>query len=183
MRHQVELLRVLHDPLGYYRPWAEHGKNLAAVQRSALNAWLGQRHRLPAYVAPPAAQQRLVERLLRGWSRLPATAYLLGCAKHRRRVLGSRHLLSLAPQAHAFMRLPFAESLQPLGPVLDNDALQAWGAAYLLHGLRAHLPDWLSARVRLWFAGLTVPALEASDKDNFDMACFWSAWGYAADVS
>lgn len=184
MHPRADLLRLLHDPLSYYRPWQQAGRRLAPVQRSALNTWLSKRYALPAYREPPATQIVFTRRLLREWSRLPQVAYLLACAKHRRRLMGSSLFLSQPAPVHAFLRLPFAECELALPQRLDNDALHGWGAAYLLEGLHGRIPDWLQARARLCFAGLTLPPITLPrGPDDFDLTCFWSAWNHAANLS
>jgi len=183
MHHAPELLRLLHDPVGYYRPWRQACATLQPAQRSALNAWLVQQHALPAYSAPPAGQDALTRRLVQGWARLPQVAYLLACAKHRERLLGDRRFLQLPAAVHALLRLPFASAGDTGVDVQDPGSLQAWGAAYLLQGLQGQLPPWLQARLRLCFHGLALPPLSPRcHRDPFDMSCFWSAWNHAEDL-
>jgi len=184
MHRDADLLRLLHDPLRYYAPWREARAQVTPSQRTALNAWLSECHVLPAYSVPVAAQLPLTLRLTAGWARLPATAYLLGCGKQRRHVLGSALLLTLPPHVQAFLRLPFAEcALRPPAQV-DERSLRAWGAAYLLEGLQQRVPDWMIARARLCFADLQLPPLTLPrGNDDFDMTCFWSAWNHAAHLS
>lgn len=177
-------LRILHDPLAYYRPWSAAEPLLAGPQRSAVNRWIGQAHALPPAPADPGVANPLADRLIRTWWRIPATAWLLACARHRRHVLGARWLPAQPPVLHAFLRLGFPESpvqwAQPPAP----DMLLAWGGQQLHHGLRGQLPDWLHARLALWFVGLPdPPASAATSTVAFDMTCFLSAWNHAADLS
>lgn len=184
MHRRAELMRLLHDPMGYYRPWQQAALQVAPAQRSALNAWLKQRHALPGYSPPPADQIVLAQRLIQGWARLPQAAHLLACGKHRQRLMGSRAFVSLPGQVHAFLRLPFAPCDLVVPDVQDENSLRAWGAAYLLEGLQGRVPHWLHARARLWFAGLPLPPLTlAQGANDFDMTCFWSAWNHAANLS
>ena len=186
MPARPDLLRVLHDPLQYYAPWHQAGAKLQPAQRSALNAVLVQRFALPAYQRPPPHQQLLTERLVAGWSRLPGAAYLVACAKHRHRLMGSRAFVGLPRPVHAFLRLPFATCGPTAVDVEDADSLRAWGAAYLLAGLQEQMPPWLRARAQLCLAG---PAQSAPARGSaefagpFDITCFWSAWHHAANVS
>ncbi|MGE6332994.1 hypothetical protein [Stenotrophomonas sp. NPDC077659] len=184
MSTHADLLRVLYDPVQYYRPWRQASAALQPAQRTALNGWLAQRHALPAYAPPPAEQRACIQRLVAGWARLPDAAYLMACARHRHRLMGSRAFVRLPRPVHAFLRLPFA----PCGPspvdVEDEYSLRAWGAACLLHGLHDHVPSWVLARARLCFTGLVVPPhAGAGPGDAFDMTCFWSAWNHAANLS
>jgi type III secretion system OrgA/MxiK family protein len=181
MRTSLETLRVLHDPLSYYRPWRQSAATLAPHQRSSLNAWLSQRYDLPGYNEPLPEQRQLSQRLLQGWSRLPAVAYLMACAKLRRRLMGARDFLSRPAQVHMFLRLGFEECPLAAPAMLDDEALLGWGAAYLCEGLAGHWADWLHARLPLCFVGLPVPSLALQRNTvDFDMTCFWSAWNYAA---
>ncbi len=151
------------------------------MQRSALNHWLAATAALAAYAPPIAPQEALVTRVLAGWSRLPATAWLMACAKQRNSVLGSRLLLRQPPVVHAFLLLGFAPA--PGGPVLGPAELLAWGGDYLQAGLRDHVPAWLTDRVALWFSGLPRPTGgPCATQTAFDMTCFWSAWNHAADL-
>lgn len=177
-------LRILHDPLAYYRPWLAAGRLLAAPQRSALNRWICQTHALPPAPADMDALVPLAGRLVRGWRRIPAAAWLLACARHRRHVLGARWLPTQPPALHAFLRLGFPEeSIRwPYPPT--PDMLLAWGGQQLQHGLRGQVPDWLHARIALWFVGLPpLPAAVADPVPSLDMTCFLSAWNHAADLS
>ena len=184
MYRHADLMRLLHDPLSYYAPWRGASAQMAPAQRTALNAWLGERHALPAYRAPAADQLALSLRLTAGWRRLPDVAHLLGCGKHRRRLLGSPALLTLPAHVQTFLRLPFAECTLHAPAVPDEGSLRAWGAAYLLEGLQTRVPDWMLARMRLCFAGLPLPPLTLPmGSDDFDMTCFWSAWNHAAHLS
>ncbi len=184
MHPTVDALRVAHDPASYYRPWAQRIDALPARQRSALNRWLVSRYALPPSSSIARGQQPLSMRLISGWRRLPATAWLMACAKQRSRLMGSRLLFSQPPLVHAFLRLRFDETeLPPCSSPLVADTLLAWGAEHLRTGLRGHIPDWLGDRMNLCFAGLPRPLHPApSGPDKFDMTCFWSAWNHAADL-
>lgn len=184
MHTHVELIRLLHDPLSYYAPWRLSSGQMVPAQRTALNAWLCEHHALPPYSTPAAEQATLCLRLTAGWGRLPEVAYLLGCGKHRRRVLGSPLLLSLPAHVQTFLRLPFAECTLHAPAVADERSLRAWGAAYLLEGLKGRVPAWMLTRMRLCFAGLPLPPLNLPmGTDDFDMTCFWSAWNHVAHLS
>jgi len=181
MRALHEHIRVLHDPVGYYRPWRNHADTLLPGQRAALNDWLTRHHQLPP--CHDVGTSFLARRLLEGWSRVPAAAYLVACAKQRRRLLGWRGLLDQPSTVHGFLKQGFAESAVQLRE-LDTESLAGWGAAYMQHGLRDRLPAWMLARLALWFYGLPAPPQETLSGENasFDMTCFWSAWHHAADV-
>ncbi|GAB3066988.1 hypothetical protein GCM10027214_37660 [Stenotrophomonas tumulicola] len=176
------MLRVLHDPVAYYRPWQGRVDRLAPTQRGALNRWLAERHGLPAYTAPTPPQHGMVERLLADWSRLPRVAYLLACAKQRRRLMGSRLFLAQAPQVHGFLRLGFAESRDGID-ISRHEDLLAWGGSYLCGGLQGRVPDWMAVRAALWFDGLPGHAAPSQPAATFDLTCFWSAWHHAAQLS
>lgn len=176
------MLRVLHDPAAYYRPWQGRVDQLAPVQRGALNQWLAQHHDLPAYTDPTPPQHGMVERLLADWPRLPRAAYLLACAKQRRRLMGSRLFLAQGPQVHGFLRLGFAESRDGI-EIFRHEDLLAWGGGYLCRGLQGRVPDWMSVRAVLWFRGLPGGAAPLQSAAAFDLTCFWSAWNHAAQLS
>lgn len=177
------LLRVLHDPVAYYRPWAARADALLPRQRSALNAWLARCHALPPYAPGSPAQDLLVDRLLGSWERVPRVAWLMACARQRRWLAASPLYLQQPPQVHAFLRLGLAEDPPPPVPLRDADTLMAHGGAVLLHGLADRIPGWLRARMALWFHGLPPPpgALRRT-VPPFDPTCFWSAWTHAADL-
>ena len=177
-------LRILHDPLAYYRPWQAAGASLSMSQRSALNRWISLTHALPRAPADLGAGSALVDRLIRGWWRMPAAAWLLACAGHRRHVLGARWLTAQPPVLHAFLRLGFPEVSIRWSHPPPPDMLLAWGGQQLQHGLRSHVPDWLHARIGLWFEGLPeLPEAAGGAVQPFDMTCFLSAWNHAADLS
>ena len=75
--------------------------------------------------------------------RVPATAWLLACARHRRHVLGARWLPSQPPALHAFLRLGWPETSACWPAPPTPELLLAWGGGQLQHGLRGHLPDYL----------------------------------------
>lgn len=177
----VETAQVLYDPVGYFRPWRPHAAGLSAAQRSALNGWLARQHRLPVPALHDVEQPSAPGRLIKGWQRLPAVAWLLACGAHRRSLLGSRLLLRQPPMLHAFLML---ETPTVAGTsTLSADVLLGWGAQYLQQGLQPHLPAWLVARIGLWFAGLPEPASPPPlARVPFDMGCFWSAWTHAANL-
>lgn len=180
IRH--DMVRVLHDPVGYYRPWEGRLDGLMPTQRGALNRWLAHTYALPGYAPPGAAQEAATARLVAGWPRIPATAWLMACAKQRNSVLGSRLVLQQPPVVQTFLMLGFTPA--PAGPVLDAEALLAWGGDHLQAGLRDHLPAWLVARIGLWFSGLPRSAeAPSAARTPFDLTCFWSAWNHAADLS
>lgn len=181
MHRRLELLRLLYDPLAYYRPWAKVAMEFQPAQRSALNAWLCQKYQLPAYSAVADAHASLTTRLVQGWGRLPITVYLMACAKHRPQLLASRQLLHQSVRVQNFLRLPFAASLQPLTGAVEQDRMQAWGWQYLHAGLRDQMPAWLLTRMSLYSVGL--PTEVCAETEEFDFACFWSAWNYAANLS
>ncbi|WP_349985366.1 hypothetical protein ABRP17_007965 [Stenotrophomonas sp. WHRI 8082] len=184
MQTLPERLQILHDPVSYFRPWVTRQGTLNPVQRSAANAWICQTRQLPG--APPDADatSALASRLIRGWQRLPATAWLLACARHRRHVLGARWLPSQPPPLHAFLRLGFADAATPWPQPPTPEQLLAWGGRQLQEGLHDPLPAWLHARMALWFAGLpALPAAVTAHPAPFDMTCFLSAWTHAADLS
>lgn len=182
MLHTDDALRVMHDPLSYYRPWLQRAESLRARQRSALNGWLVRTHALRDPTPLTGDQAAVADRLLAHWPRLPATAWLMACAKQRRVLMGSRVLLGQPPVVHAFLRLGFAEASQPLRVPLQPDDLLAWGGDHLQRGLRDRIPDWLADRLRLCFSGLPPPPSHGVDANEFDMTCFWSAWNHAADL-
>lgn len=177
-RMPTETLRIVQDPLGYYRPWRAARTRLTGPQRGALNRWLWQQHRLEPYSDVPLHQRDIGQQLLTGWARLPAAAYLMACAKHRSVLAGSPLYLQQPPVVHAFLRLRFSESAQPLA-LQHSDDLLCWGASYLLQGLQGQVPGWLQQRMALWFSGLPLPPLPA---DHFDLSCFWSAWHHASQL-
>lgn len=176
-------LRILHDPISYYRPWLALELPGVAAQRSALNRWICQTHGLPS-ASSRTVPGPLADRVIRGWRRVPATAWLLACARHRRHVLGSRWLPTQPPALHAFLRLGWPETSACWSAPPAPEMLLAWGGQQLQLGLGGHLPDWLHARLGLWFAGLpVVPAATLDAPPTFDMTCFLSAWNHAADLS
>ena len=177
-------LRILHEPLAYYRPWQAAGASLSASQRSALNRWIAHAHALPRAPTGCDVGNPLVDRMIRGWRRMPAAAWLMACGAHRRHVLGARWLPTQPPALHAFLRLGFPEAAVHWPQPPPPDMLLAWGGLQLQHGLRTHLPDWLHARIALWFEGLpALPASAGCSPPSFDMTCFLSAWNHAADLS
>jgi hypothetical protein len=179
-----ERLRILHDPVAYYRPWQAAPAALSASQRSALNRWLCQAHRLPPAPADGGTPAPLVDRLTRGWGRIPTAAWLLACAGHRRHVLGARWLATQPPVLHAFLRLGFPEACVRWPQPPTPEMLLAWGGQQLQQGLRSQLPDWLHARIALWFEGLpSPPSAAVAGIHPFDMTCFLSAWNHAEDLS
>lgn len=176
-----DTLRVLHDPAGYYRPWQGRLHGIAPAQRGALNQWLTDTHGLPPHAPAPASHEAAAARLIAGWQRIPAAAWLMACAKQRNSVLGSRLLLQQPPVVQNFLLLGFTPV--PATHVLGGDALLAWGGDHLQAGLRDHLPSWLVSRIALWFSGLTRSTEAAPTVDTpFDITCFWSAWNHAADL-
>ena len=181
MQANAEALRILHDPTGYYRPWQGRLGSLSSGQRAALNAWLTERFALPGAPVTGAIPDTLATRVIDGWQRLPATAWLMACAAHRGSLLGSRMLLRQPPAVHAFMLLGFGTGMP--ARALPPEALLSWGGQHLQAGLSPRLPRWLGARLRLWFAGLPEPPpVPASSRVEFDLTCFWSAWNHAADL-
>lgn len=177
-------LCILHDPLAYYRPWQDRQAGLSATQRSALNRWLCQAHRLPTSPADRGADAPLVDRVIRGWRRMPTAAWLLACAGHRRHVLGARWLPAQPPVLHAFLRLGFAEASVQWPQPPPPDMLLAWGGQQLQQGLHGQLPGWLHARIALWFEGLPeLPSAAMRAVQPFDMTCFLSAWNHAENLS
>jgi len=184
MQLTPDALRILHDPVAYYRPWAQKVDDLPARQRGALNRWLVRRYALSPSGTIAEGQERLPMRLMADWRRLPATAWLMACAKQRSRLMGSRLLFSQPPRVHAFLRLRFDEAqTSPYAPPLTAETLLAWGGDYLHAGLHGRIPAWLGERVSLCFAGLPQPVHRPrQEPDAFDMTCFWSAWNHAADL-
>lgn len=175
-------LRILYDPVGYYRPWRQRGDALPAVQRSLLNRHLIDHHQL----APPppgwasGAHSVLVQRLLQSWADLPAVAYLMACAQFRRGVLARPDLMSLPPAVHAMLRLRHSDATAT--GALDahcDAALLAWGGA-VLQQLAPRLPAWLGTRMALLFHGLPAPAGALLPDACFDFPCFRSALIHAA---
>lgn len=176
-----DMLRILHDPAGYYRPWQGRLDGLMPAQRGALNRWLTDTYELPGQGPADGPQQAAAARLVAGWQRMPSVAWLMACAKQRNCVLGSRLLLQQPPVVQAFLLLGFAPA--PPGAAMEPEALLAWGGDHLQAGLRQHLPAWLAARIGLWFSGLPRASGVASPADTrFDITCFWSAWNHAADL-
>ncbi|MFK3844495.1 hypothetical protein [Stenotrophomonas sp. NPDC078853] len=179
-----ERVRILHDPLAYYRPWSAVEPRLAGSQRSALNRWIRQAHALPPAAVDLGRSDPLADRLIRGWWRVPAAAWFVACAGHRRHVLGTRWMPTQPPALHAFLRLGFPEAGVDWPQAPTPDLLLAWGGKHLQRGLHGQLPDWLHARMALWFVGLPdLPASATASTDPFDMTCFLSAWNHAADLS
>lgn len=177
-------LRILLDPLAYYRPWQAAQAPLSASQRSALNRWLCHVHRLPPAPADVGTVAPLADRVIRDWWRIPTAAWLLACAGQRRQVLGARWLATQPPALHAFLRLGFPEASVRWPHPPPPDMLLAWGGQQLQQGLRSQLPDWLHARIALWFEGLpALPEAAAGANHPFDMTCFLSAWNHAEDLS
>ncbi len=182
MRLDTDALRVLHDPVSYYRPWHNRSGGLCARQRSALNRWLVREHGLRAPAALCNDHAPLADRLLANWHRVPGTAWLMACAGQRRALMGSRLLLAQPSVVHAFMRLGFREAKHTLDTGLKPEDLLAWGGNHLQMGLQERLPGWLADRLRLCFAGLPVASHRAGESEEFDMTCFWSAWNHAAGL-
>lgn len=177
-------LRILHDPVAYYRPWQTAAASLTAAQRSALNRRIGQVHALPPGPIDQREESPLTGRLIRGWWRVPTAAWLLACAAHRRHVLGARWLPTQPAPLHAFLRLGFPEASVHWPHPPAPEMLLAWGGLQLQCGLRSQVPDWLLARIPLWFEGLPrLPACVGANIPSFDMTCFLSAWNHAADLS
>ncbi|HEV7777141.1 MAG TPA: hypothetical protein VGO76_09760 [Luteibacter sp.] len=181
MRGQTELVRLLYDPVSYYRPWRRAVAGLSAGQRSGLNAQLIRQHHLPGYDTPITSQRWLVDRLVNAWHVLPSAAFLMACAKLRSAVAADRGYLAQPPVVHAFMRLGFTEQMTRVVPAVDTASLLGWGGHYL-QALAPRLPAWLGTRLALPFAGLS-PTLADPARPRFepDLTCFWSALTYAAN--
>jgi hypothetical protein len=177
----ISLLRVLFDPVAYFRPW--QGNALVSRSpsvRSGLNAYLVRRYQLPGYAPVAPDQHAAVEQLLRGWFDIDRAAYLVACAKQSRRVMASRHAARLAPGVHAFMRLGFAqEHTLPPPARVDDDSLLAWGGHYL-SALTPQLPVWLGRRLRLFFEGTPAMPRTWRSLEPVDLTCIWSALNYAS---
>lgn len=177
------VIRVLYDPAGYYRPWRRSVPRLNAQQRAALNVHLLAHHALP--FGEEAAATMLgthARRILECWHALPGAAYLVACAKWRSHLVADRQFMRLPALVHAFLALGFSEA-KPLAAEAGRD-MDAWvvrGGAYLMEGLPALLPAWMSARLPLLFTASHDEALPVSTYGDFDFTCFWSALTYAAN--
>jgi type III secretion system OrgA/MxiK family protein len=178
---QSDLVRLLYDPVSYYRPWRCAVAGLSAAQRSGLNVQIIRQHHLPGYDTPTASQRWLVDRLVNAWHVLPSVAFLMACAKLRSAVVSDRGYLAQPPVAHAFMRLGFSEHASHVVSAVDTSSLLGWGGQYL-QALGPRLPSWLGARLALPFAGLN-PVVAGVTRPQFepDLTCFWSALTYAND--
>ncbi|HEY9134099.1 MAG TPA: hypothetical protein VIM98_20295 [Dyella sp.] len=176
-------IRVMYDPVGYYRPWRRSLPHLSAQQRVALNAHLLTRHALPfGEKAIGALLGTHARRILERWHALPDAAYLVACAKWRAHLAADRQFMRLPALVHGFLALGFSEAT-PLAEDMDRDK-DAWvarGGAYLMEGLPTLLPAWMSARLPLLFARSHGEPLPASGHGDFDFTCFWSALTYAAN--
>lgn len=184
MLARPDTLRVLYDPVSYYRPWRAALPGLPARARTGLNEYLIRHYGLPGYAAAAPGQALLAQRLIDVWPHLHAVAYLVACAKLKSVLQGSRAYLSLPAPAHAFMRLGFSPAARQPGAPPDARALLAWGGAYLQAAAAQRLPAWLGGRLPLPFAGLDALAAGPGDATiDSDMSCIWSAISYAKNNS
>lgn len=176
----LQLLRVACDPVAYHHRWQHHHAGLAGDRRSAVNAALAAQHGLFAPEASPDAGPQ-ARRLIEGWQHLHVAAQLLGLAKQPRAASAHPGFLRLPDAMRQFMQLGFAPAQRASTRPMGRDALQAWGAGYLIEGLAPCLPYWLAQRLCLPFATLTEGT--GVDPESFDHSCFWSALSHAQTVT
>ena len=178
------LLAIAYDPVAYYRPWRNSVVGLSQERRALLNAHLIDRFELPPLPADAKAHcgSTLTRRILENWALLPATAYLMACAKHRAQLMVRSDLMKLPAPVHAVLR---ERHLAATGTSVDagrEDSLLAWGGGYLCL-LGAHMQPWIAKRMPLLFFG-TSPAEQLRVREqSFDFSCFWSALNHAAYYS
>ncbi|PAM64677.1 hypothetical protein CEK00_09595 [Stenotrophomonas maltophilia] len=176
----LQLWRIACDPVAYHHRWQHQHAGLTGDRRSAVNAALAAQHGLFAAEAEGDAGLH-AWRLIEGWKHLQVAAQLLALAKQPRAASAHPGFLRLPDAMRQFMQLGFAPAPRPSLRPMGRDALQAWGAGYIIEGLAPRLPYWLAQRLCLPFVSLAEGT--GGDPESFDHSCFWSALSHAQTVT
>lgn len=181
-----EIVQIAYAPAAYYRPWKVAYRSATTDQQRWLNTTLLRQRRLPmpASLEPPC--DPLARRLIGLWPRVPEVATLMGAARLRDWLPAQRGFAALPLTVQAFVRAGHCGTrsgvLPATAPERLHDALLLWGGAEL-QPLTLLLPAWLSTRLSLPFAPLTVDGMRPAACERADMDLFWSAVTYVEKLS